>query len=331
MRTQIRRRLALVTLRKPENIRRLADYQQRKLNEEYEGSKMAVAESILHCYRHMFYPSNTPLGDSSIALAHTVIELTNASDHPGDGQRHIVRLLRDQHKLLAEGDHPNAPGFVRDQTPLKTKGSLSTLELRNEFRRAPKLSVLLGDEPLIACIREGVEQGVFIYREGSQVWGKGDPAPSIRINETAFVQTKRKLLDDCDLWCIVSLPPGVFSSAGAGVKTNLLFFTKGGPTDRVWYYDLSDIKVTKKQPLTVDRFEEFFALLPTRGDSDRSWTVTRDEIETRRFDLKAVNPNAKSTEDTRTPEELLDIIEAKGREVDAAIATLRELLKGDQA
>jgi hypothetical protein len=37
----------------------------------------------------------------------------------------------------------------------------------------------------------------------------------------AFVQTKRKLLDDCDLWCIVSLPPGVFSSAGAGVKTNL--------------------------------------------------------------------------------------------------------------
>ena len=44
-----------------------------------------------------------------------------------------------------------------------------------------------------------------------------------RNNETAFVQTKRKLLNDCDLWCIVSLPPGVFSSAGAGVKTNLLF------------------------------------------------------------------------------------------------------------
>lgn len=78
------------------------------------------------------------------------------------------------------------------------------------------------------------------------------------------------------------------------------FFTKGGPTERVWYYDLSDIKVTKKQPLTVDRFEGFFALLPTRGDSDHSWTVTRDEIEVRRFDLKAVNPNARSTEDTRT-------------------------------
>ncbi len=153
-----------------------------------------------------------------------------------------------------------------------------------------------------------------------------DEGVLFRTTETAFVQTKRKLLDDCDLWSIVSLPPGVFSSAGAGVKTNLLFFTRGGPTERVWYYDLSDVKVTKKQPLTIDRFSEFFTLLPTRGDGDHSWTVSREEIERRGYDLKAVNPNAKSTEDTRTPEELLDVIEAKGREVSEAIAELRRML-----
>ena len=129
-----------------------------------------------------------------------------------------------------------------------------------------------------------------------------DEGVLFRNNETAFVQTKRKLLNDCDLSCIVSLPPGVFSSAGAGVKTNLLFFTKGGPTEKVWYYDLPDIKVTKKRPLTVDRFESFCELLPSRADSERSWTLSRDEIEARNFDLKAVNPNARSTEDTRTPE-----------------------------
>ena len=71
-----------------------------------------------------------------------------------------------------------------------------------------------------------------------------------RINEKAFVQTKRKLLDECDLWCIVSLPSGVFTQAGAGVKTNLLFFNKGKPTQNIWYYDLSDVKVTKRKPLT---------------------------------------------------------------------------------
>ncbi|MCG3163608.1 MAG: hypothetical protein JMDDDDMK_05047 [Acidobacteria bacterium] len=75
-----------------------------------------------------------------------------------------------------------------------------------------------------------------------------------RTNESAFVETKRKLLDECDLWLIVSLPGGVFSTAGAGVKTNLLFFTKGKKTERIWYYDLSHVKVGKKSPLTLAHF-----------------------------------------------------------------------------
>jgi type I restriction enzyme M protein len=154
-----------------------------------------------------------------------------------------------------------------------------------------------------------------------------DEGVLFRTNENAFVQTKRKLLDDCDLWCIVSLPAGVFTAAGAGVKTNLLFFTRGGPTEKIWYYDLSDIKVGKKTPLTIDRFAEFFRLIPSRGDSERSWTVTRAEIEAKGYDLKAVNPNAKSDEDMRTPEELLDIIEAKGKEVENAVASLHAMLR----
>lgn len=75
-----------------------------------------------------------------------------------------------------------------------------------------------------------------------------------RTNESAFVETKRKLTDECDLWAIVSLPGGVFSTAGAGVKTNLLFFTKGKKTERIWYYDLSWVKVGKKTPLTLAHF-----------------------------------------------------------------------------
>ena len=75
-----------------------------------------------------------------------------------------------------------------------------------------------------------------------------------RTNESAFVETKRKLLDECELWAIVSLPGGVFSTAGAGVKTNLLFFTKGKKTERIWYYDLSWVKVGKKTPLTLAHF-----------------------------------------------------------------------------
>lgn len=75
-----------------------------------------------------------------------------------------------------------------------------------------------------------------------------------RTNESAFVETKRKLTDECALWAIVSLPGGVFSTAGAGVKTNLLFFTKGKSTEHIWYYDLSWVKVGKKTPLTLAHF-----------------------------------------------------------------------------
>jgi type I restriction enzyme M protein len=127
-----------------------------------------------------------------------------------------------------------------------------------------------------------------------------------RTNESAFVETKRKLLDECALWAIVSLPGGVFSTAGAGVKTNLLFFTKGRKTERIWYYDLSWVKVGKKTPLTLAHFgfgkdgatlgddalpaallaewqadesnagqpfPSYAKLLAARGDSRFSWTV----------------------------------------------------------
>ncbi len=158
-----------------------------------------------------------------------------------------------------------------------------------------------------------------------------DEGVLFRTNETAFVQTKRKLLDDCDLWCIVSLPGGAFVNAGAGVKTNLLFFTRGQHTERIWYYDLSDVKVGKKSPLTLAHFEEMFRLLPGRADSERSWTVTRAQIEERGFDLKAVNPHRKVEVDERTPEEILDQIEAHGREVAKWLVALRGQGRGGPA
>lgn len=222
-----------------------------------------------------------------------------------------------------------------------------------------------------------------------------DEGVLFRTNEDAFVKTKRKLTDECDLWCVLSLPGGVFSTAGAGVKTNLLFFTKGKPTEKIWYYDLSDVKVGKKTPLTLKHFEDFAARLRTREDSERSWTLDlsarrakaatdaqpfrqiprershaveqlkdrltelkkvkprddvaiadadaqvaglikeardatnkADDIENAVYDLKAVNPNRKTDVDRRTPTELLDLIEAKGREVAEALTALRKLTAG---
>jgi type I restriction enzyme M protein len=155
-----------------------------------------------------------------------------------------------------------------------------------------------------------------------------DEGVMFRTNENAFVQTKRRLLDTCDLWAIISLPSGVFTATGAGVKTNLLFFTKGKPTQRIWYYDLSDVKVTKKKPLKLDAFDDFFAKLPGREDSERSWTVERSAIEAKNFDIKAANPNRKVEVETRSPLEIVAEIEARNADVAAAMGKLRGLLSG---
>lgn len=139
------------------------------------------------------------------------------------------------------------------------------------FRQAPaQFDVILANPPFGGkegrdaqknfAFETGSTQVLFVQDILSELAPDGvcaivlDEGLLFRTNESAFVETKRKLTDECDLWAIVSLPGGVFSTAGAGVKTNLLFFTKDKKTERIWYYDLSWIKVGKKTPLTLAHF-----------------------------------------------------------------------------
>jgi type I restriction enzyme M protein len=99
------------------------------------------------------------------------------------------------------------------------------------------------------------------------------------------------------------------------VKTNLLFFTKGQPTKTIWYYDLSDGNVGKKTPFTRDKLAEFFKLLPSRGDSDRSWTV--DIAERRRKARHAADALRATANDPKArlkrDQEELDCLKPVGR------------------
>jgi len=151
----------------------------------------------------------------------------------------------------------------------------------------------------------------------------------------AYKQTKRKLLNECDLFCIISLPGGVFVNAGAGVKTDLLFFKKGKATEKVWYYDMTlgenfkPRKVNKGNPMEYKHFDDFLYRLKLPLDhpdkvSERSWFQTKREIEAKEFDLKAVNNNAPDFSDKRTTKQLFDIIIDTQREIQEK---LEELMK----
>ena len=188
MRRNVRRRLALRALKRPERLAELAEHQQAKVHQLEAASEKDLAISIQQCYRHVFYPSRNRVGAGGVDLAHTAMELPSVSATPGSGQQQIVRALRELNKLRLAEDEPDSPAYVRDRTPLK-KGQLTTLALRDEFRRDPGLPILIGDDIFLRGIRRGVEQGDYIYQRGDLLFGPGDPAASIAIDEQALVFT----------------------------------------------------------------------------------------------------------------------------------------------
>lgn len=214
--------------------------------------------------------------------------------------------------LLTSRDDPVKYEVILTNPPFGGKEAESVQT--NYDYKTSKTQVLFLQE-VIASLKEKGRCGIVV-----------DEGMLFQQTDYACVNTRKRLLTQCELWCLVSLPGGTFAKAGAGVKTNILFFTKGKPTKSVWYYDLSQVKVTKTKPLTLEHFDEFFKLLPKRVDGLNSWSVDIETIKANGYDLKAVNPNRKDEGDKRTPVQLLASIEEKQQSIAKAIAELKKSL-----
>ena len=189
MRERAVRLLALRSLKKPEHLDDLADHQQAKVREWAEGAEQEVALAAHQCYRQLFYPA-TGLQPGRGDLAHAVLDDPAHSEKPGNGQRAVVRYLRENaEKLRLPEDQPDAPDYVRDKTPLKTKGEMSTADLRDEFRCVPALPMLIGDQVFCRGVVLGVQQGRFVYRSGDLLFGPGDPEAVISVDDESQVAT----------------------------------------------------------------------------------------------------------------------------------------------
>lgn len=134
---------------------------------------------------------------------------------------------------------------------------------------------------------------------------------------------RKMLLENCNLHTILDLPSGVFT--GAGVKTVVLFFTKGEPTEKIWYYQV-DKHFTKTQPLTEQDMAEFIALQKTQAESEHSWTLNVADLG-EDYDLSVKNPNKVETVDERTPSEIAENISTLNQENQNLIDELLEMLK----
>ena len=145
--------------------------------------------------------------------------------------------------------------------------------------------------------------------------------------DNATVAIRKTLLENCNLHTVLDLPGGTFT--GAGVKTVVLFFEKGKPTKKVWYYQLNlDRNLGKTNPLNENDLAEFVELQKTFGNSENSWSVSMAEVleagDT--FDLSVKNPNKKEETALRQPKTILDEIKALDEESAEILNSISELI-----
>lgn len=143
--------------------------------------------------------------------------------------------------------------------------------------------------------------------------------------DNASVGLRKLLLESCNLHTVLDLPGGTFQ--GAGVKTVVLFFEKGAPTRKAWFYQLDPGRnLGKTNPLNDDDLAEFVTLQRTSADSPQSWSVDVKTLDPATFDLSAKNPNGGEEIVHRSVEEIMDEIAVLDSESAEILERIRELV-----
>ena len=143
--------------------------------------------------------------------------------------------------------------------------------------------------------------------------------------DNASIAIRKELLENHNLHTILDCPGGTFQ--GAGVKTIVLFFNKGEPTKKIWYYQLKPGRnMGKTNPLNEKDLEEFIELQKTSKDSDLSWTVDVSTVDQETWDLSVKNPNGSDEVIHRSPADIIAEIEALDIENRAILQRIKGLL-----
>ena len=169
-----------------------------------------------------------------------------------------------------------------------------------DYTPADRVDVILTNPPFGGIEEPGIEQGF--------------PA-DVRTKETAdlFLVLIKHILKHQGRAAVV-LPDGVFAPY-TGIKTNLLFFTKGQPTEHVWYYEHpypAGVKnYNKTKPIRIEEFDAEKAWWGTEADgfaarveNERAWKVSIDQIKAANYNLDQKNPHAAEVV-SHDPEQLL--------------------------
>ncbi|WP_193039198.1 class I SAM-dependent DNA methyltransferase [Pseudoalteromonas nigrifaciens] len=148
--------------------------------------------------------------------------------------------------------------------------------------------------------------------------------------DNAAIALRKELLENCNLHTVLDCPAKTF--LGAGVKTVVLFFTKGEPTQKTWFYQLDPGRsLGKTNPLNDNDLKEFIELQKGFEDSAKSWSLATADLDTDAkgngtWDLSVKNPNQAEEAPLREPQAIIEEIIALDKESEAILGKIQGLL-----
>jgi type I restriction enzyme M protein len=140
---------------------------------------------------------------------------------------------------------------------------------------------------------------------------------------------RQKLLEDCNLHTIIRLPNSVFQPY-ASVATNLLFFTKGEPTQTIWYYEHQLPEgykaYSKTKPIQLAEFDTLKNWWTNREANEQAWQVEFDTIKANGYNLDIKNPHRAEEEKQHSSAELLELLHQSFAKSDELLQQLKREL-----
>ncbi|MDD2712386.1 MAG: class I SAM-dependent DNA methyltransferase [Simplicispira sp.] len=220
-----------------------------------------------------------------------------------------------------------------------------------DYTAADRVDVVLTNPPFGGVEEPGIEQGfpadvrtketadLFLVLI-KHILKMGGRAAVVLPDGTLFgegvkTRIKEQLLQECNLHTIVRLPNGVFAPY-TGIKTNLLFFTKGQPTKEIWYYEHPyppGVKnYNKTKPIRIEEFDAEKAWWGSEADgfaarveNERAWKVGIEQIKAAGYNLDQKNPHVIDAVD-HDPDHLLATYAQTQKEAQALRDELKEIL-----
>lgn len=157
-------------------------------------------------------------------------------------------------------------------------------------------------------------------------------------SSNAHKAVRRMLVDDHKLDAVIKLPSGTFKPY-TGVSTAILLFTKtsSGGTDNVWFYDVRADGMSlddKRTPIDQNDLPDVLARWRDqdaesgRPRTAQSFLVPREEIVANDYDLSLNRYKEIEIEEVehRSPEEILDELDALEVKIQDGLKRLREML-----